>query len=130
MAGTNSAIRCSPGKLPLYFFYNTLNKIVVQVPLDICELENIGVVLRFCPFELNTGQQPSVEEIQSFVQCLEQQLVILRATVQHKETFVKLVNASPVLKLVELPEWAGDYICRLFLFYWLLVEINNQILKY
>ncbi|KAI4455855.1 pyridoxal-dependent decarboxylase domain-containing protein 1 [Holotrichia oblita] len=78
-----------------------------QVPLDICELENIGVVLRFCPFELNTGQQPSVEEIQSFVQCLEQQLVILRATVQHKETFVKLVNASPVLKLVELPEWAG-----------------------
>ncbi|GJQ81711.1 hypothetical protein Trydic_g9152 [Trypoxylus dichotomus] len=78
-----------------------------QVPLDICELENIGVVLRFCPFELNTGQQPNVEEIQSFVQCLEQQLIILRATVQHKETFVKLVNASSVLKLVELPEWAG-----------------------
>lgn len=78
-----------------------------QVPLDICELENIGIVLRFCPFELHTGQQPTVEDIQSFVQCLEQQLIILRATVQHKETFIKLVSASPVLKLVELPEWAG-----------------------
>lgn len=78
-----------------------------QVPIDICELENVGVVLRFCPFENLTGQQPSVEEIQSFIQCLEQQLVILRATIQYKETFTKLVLESPVLKIVELPDWAG-----------------------
>lgn len=78
-----------------------------QVPIDICELENIGVVLRFCPFENANGQQPTAEEIQAFVQCLEQQLVILRATIQHKESFVKLVEASPVLQQVELPEWAG-----------------------
>ncbi|RZC35605.1 pyridoxal-dependent decarboxylase domain-containing protein 1 [Asbolus verrucosus] len=78
-----------------------------QVPIDICELENVGVVLRFCPFENVTGQQPTIEEIQSFVQCLEQQLVILRATIQHKETFIKLVAESPVLKVVDLPDWAG-----------------------
>lgn len=79
-----------------------------QVPIDICDLENIGVVLRFCPFE-NTAncQQPTTEEIEAFVQCLEQQLVILRATIQHKNTFIKLVEASPVLRLVELPDWAG-----------------------
>ncbi|XP_044253275.1 pyridoxal-dependent decarboxylase domain-containing protein 1 isoform X2 [Tribolium madens] len=78
-----------------------------QVPIDICELENVGVVLRFCPFENVTGQQPTLEEIQTFVQCLEQQLVILRATIQHKETFIKLVSESPVLKIVDLPDWAG-----------------------
>lgn len=78
------------------------------MPIDICDLENIGVVLRFCPFE-NTAncRQPSAEEIESFIQCLEQQLVILRATIQHKDTFIKLVDASPVLKSVELPDWAG-----------------------
>lgn len=78
------------------------------MPLDVCDLENIGVVLRFCPFE-NTAnsQQPGVEEIKAFVQCLEQQLVILRATIQHKDTFIKLVEACPVLKLVDLPDWAG-----------------------
>ncbi|KAF2905078.1 hypothetical protein ILUMI_01106, partial [Ignelater luminosus] len=77
-----------------------------QVPINICELENIGVVLRYSPFENSNTQQPSAEDIQSFVQCLEQQLIILRATVQQKETFTKLVEVSPVLKLVELPEWA------------------------
>ncbi|CAG9817896.1 unnamed protein product [Phaedon cochleariae] len=78
-----------------------------QVPVDICELENVGVVLRFCPFENAVGLQPTNEEIQAFVQCLEQQLVILRATIHHRETFDKLVEASPVLKIVDLPDWAG-----------------------
>ncbi|XP_044760078.1 pyridoxal-dependent decarboxylase domain-containing protein 1 isoform X1 [Coccinella septempunctata] len=78
-----------------------------QIPLEICELENIGVVLRFCPFENSTGKQPTTEEIGSFIQCLEQQLVILKATIQHKETFIHLVEQSPVLNIVELPEWAG-----------------------
>ena len=64
-------------------------------------------MLRYCPFEGTNPQLPMAEDIQAFVQCLEQQLIILRATVQHKETFVKLVNESPVLKLVDLPQWAG-----------------------
>lgn len=78
-----------------------------QIPIDICELESVGVVLRFCPFENLSGQQPLLEEFKAFIQCLEQQLVILRATLHHKETFKKLVEASAVLKIVELPDWAG-----------------------
>lgn len=84
-----------------------LNIDAPQVPLDICDLENIGVVLRFCPFENATGKQVNEEDINVFIQCLEQQLVILKATIQQKELFINLVNQSPVLKLVELPEWAG-----------------------
>lgn len=32
---------------------------------------------------------------------------ILSATVQHKETFQRLVTASPRLRLVDMPGWAG-----------------------
>ncbi|CAG9773846.1 unnamed protein product [Ceutorhynchus assimilis] len=78
-----------------------------QIPIDICELDDIGVVLRFCPFENTYAQQPTLEEFKLFIQCLEQQLVILRATIHHKETFIKIVEASPVLSIVELPDWAG-----------------------
>nr|CAI5865572.1 unnamed protein product [Callosobruchus analis] len=85
----------------------TLQLDAPEVPIDICELEPVGVVLRFCPFENSCGQQPDAEEIHSFVECLEQQLVIFKATMHHKETFVKLVEASPVLKLVDLPDWMG-----------------------
>lgn len=71
----------------------------------------MGVVLRFCPFENSASyQQLNAEDIQGFVQCMEQQLVILRATIQHRDTFMRLVEASPVLRLVELPEWAGELI--------------------
>ncbi|XP_017782097.1 PREDICTED: pyridoxal-dependent decarboxylase domain-containing protein 1 [Nicrophorus vespilloides] len=101
------------GRIPPYFdkLNSWLGQILQldapQVPIDICELENCGVVLRFCPFESAVGPGPSLNDIESFVQCLEQQLIILRATIQHKETFVKLIDASPVLRIVELPEWAG-----------------------
>ena len=38
---------------------------------------------------------------------LDAQIEILRATVKHKCRFIKLVQDSPVLRLIELPEWAG-----------------------
>lgn len=77
------------------------------MPISLCEDETVGVVLRYCPFENALDRQPTPEEIQTFIQCLEQQLIILRATLHHKETFVKLVEESPVLQLVDLPDWAG-----------------------
>ncbi|XP_066261695.1 pyridoxal-dependent decarboxylase domain-containing protein 1 [Euwallacea similis] len=100
-------------KVPPY--YNKLNSWLGQVlqleasqiPIDICELEDIGVVLRFCPFENVVGKQPGLEEFKAFIRSLEQQLVILRATIHHQQTFKKIVESSPVLMLVELPEWAG-----------------------
>lgn len=70
-------------------------------------MENSGVVIRFSPFENHNGSQPTTEDIDTFVSCLEQQLVILQATVQQKEHFTKLIEESPVLRLVEMPDWAG-----------------------
>lgn len=48
-----------------------------------------------------------IEKLEAFSLCLEQQLDILMATVSHKETFNKLVEANPALRLVEVPGWAG-----------------------
>ncbi|XP_046402457.1 pyridoxal-dependent decarboxylase domain-containing protein 1 isoform X2 [Ischnura elegans] len=96
-------------------YYDKLNSWLGQilqrdapnVPIEICELETSGVVLRYCPLELGSVNTPTHEDMQQFISCLEQQLEILTATVTHKETFVKLVEASPRLQAVEMPQWAG-----------------------
>ncbi|PNF17324.1 hypothetical protein B7P43_G04987 [Cryptotermes secundus] len=101
------------GRVPSY--YDKLNSWLgqilqrdsPQVPLEICELESNGVVLRYCPLEMGGDKIPSTEDIEVFIVCLEQQLEILSATVQHKETFQRLVIASPRLRLVDMPGWAG-----------------------
>ncbi|XP_075230465.1 pyridoxal-dependent decarboxylase domain-containing protein 1 isoform X2 [Lycorma delicatula] len=76
-----------------------------QVPVEICELESCGEVLRYCPLEVPTAITET--EIEAFINCLDQQLEILTATVMHKETFQQLVQNSPQLRLVDMPGWAG-----------------------
>ncbi|KAG8326835.1 Pyridoxal-dependent decarboxylase domain-containing protein 1 [Homalodisca vitripennis] len=76
-----------------------------QVPVELCELEHSGVVLRYCPLEAVSIPTPA--DTDTFVNCLDQQLEILSATVSHKETFQQLVTASCRLCLVEMPGWAG-----------------------
>lgn len=101
------------GRVPSY--YDKLNSWLGQilqrdaphVPIEMCDLETSGVVIRYCPLEAGTDKQPTVEEIDAFIICLEQQLDILVATVEHKATFQRLVLASDRLKLVEMPGWAG-----------------------
>ncbi|KAF4521189.1 hypothetical protein B566_EDAN010651 [Ephemera danica] len=107
-------------RVPAYFdklnswLGQILQRDAPQVPLEICDLESSGVILRFCPLELAVERLPSPEELEQFIACIEQQLVrtvckpeILTATVQHKETFVRLAEASPRLRLVNMPQWAG-----------------------
>ncbi|KDR24299.1 putative pyridoxal-dependent decarboxylase domain-containing protein 2 [Zootermopsis nevadensis] len=101
------------GRVPSY--YDKLNSWLGQilqrdashVPMEICELETSGVVLRYCPLEMDGDKIPDAADVEMFVICLEQQLDILSATVQHKEMFQRLVTASPRLRLVDMPGWAG-----------------------
>jgi hypothetical protein len=46
-----------------------------QLPMEICELETNGVVLRYCPLEMGGEKIPDAADIEMFVICLEQQLV-------------------------------------------------------
>lgn len=43
--------------------------------MEICELETSGVVLRYCPLEMDGDKIPDAADVEMFVICLEQQLV-------------------------------------------------------
>ena len=67
-----------------------------------------GTCIRYCPFELSLGETvPSTEILEQFAEFFENQVDILKATVHQKAVFINLVEKSPVLRLVELAEWAG-----------------------
>ncbi|KAM7349299.1 pyridoxal-dependent decarboxylase domain-containing protein 1 [Cochliomyia hominivorax] len=75
---------------------------------EIIEHAVYGTCIRYCPLELSLGEQPpTAENLENFAQSLETHVDILRATIKHKATFMHLVEKSDVLRLVNLPEWAG-----------------------
>jgi hypothetical protein len=97
-------------------YYDRLNSWLGQIlqrdcsaiDIEIIEHAEFGTCLRFCPLELGLGDSsPTLESLEYFINCLEIQIDILRATVKHKIKFNHLVEESIVLRLVELPEWAG-----------------------
>nr|XP_050845721.1 pyridoxal-dependent decarboxylase domain-containing protein 1 [Vespula vulgaris] len=83
-----------------------LQRDIENVQIELCEIEHHGVAIRICPLE-SPEQPPSSEDIDNVVACLEQQIEILLATVEHKDTFVRLVSENDSLHLVEMPGWAG-----------------------
>ncbi|XP_076286506.1 pyridoxal-dependent decarboxylase domain-containing protein 1 [Lasioglossum baleicum] len=108
------ADRDSQSAEPVPPYYDKLNSWLGQilqrdienVQIELCEIENHGVAIRICPLE-NSKEPPSSNDVDNVVTCLEQQIEILMATVEHKETFVKLVSENDSLHLVEMPDWAG-----------------------
>ncbi|XP_036234386.2 pyridoxal-dependent decarboxylase domain-containing protein 1 [Bactrocera oleae] len=75
---------------------------------EIIEHPTQGTCVRYCPLELGLGQQPPTSEnLEGFAHYLEGNVDILRATIKHKATFIEWVEKSDVLRLVDLPEWAG-----------------------
>jgi hypothetical protein len=79
-----------------------------QLNLELIEHPIFGTCIRYCPFTLGYGEIMSTTEInENLAPFLDAQVEILRATVKHKCRFIKLVQDSPVLRIVELPDWAG-----------------------
>ncbi|XP_001604406.2 putative pyridoxal-dependent decarboxylase domain-containing protein 2 isoform X2 [Nasonia vitripennis] len=83
-----------------------LQRDIENVEIELCEIEQYGIAIRICPLE-SPECPPNSDDVDNVVACLEQQIEILLATVQHKETFVKLVTENDSLHLVEMPGWAG-----------------------
>ena len=87
--------------------YVKLNKLLFQFDFEIIEHVQHGTCIRYCPLELGLGEQPPSTEMEAFALSLDTHVDILRATIKHKATFMRLVEQSDVLRLVNLPEWAG-----------------------
>lgn len=79
-----------------------------SIALEIVEHKLYGTCIRYCPLELSMGEQiPNIENLENFAACFDQQTDILQATIRHKATFNRLVEESEVLRLINLPDWAG-----------------------
>ncbi|XP_011310758.1 pyridoxal-dependent decarboxylase domain-containing protein 1 [Fopius arisanus] len=101
-----------PERIPPYYdklnswLGQILQRDIENVPIELCEIEQYGVAIRICCLE-NIGPAPSSEDMDNVIACLEQQIEILNATVEHKDTFMRLVTQNDSLHLVEMPGWAG-----------------------
>ncbi|XP_053684151.1 pyridoxal-dependent decarboxylase domain-containing protein 1 isoform X2 [Sabethes cyaneus] len=79
-----------------------------QLNLEIVNHPTFGTCIRYSPFSAGYGEMlPANEVIDNVAQFIEAQIEILMATVRHKSRFNELVVESPVLRLIELNDWAG-----------------------
>ena len=58
-------------------------------------------------FKLSSAIDTRPEDIESFVECLESQLIILDSTVSQRHEFNTIVQSYDKLRLIMLPKWAG-----------------------
>ncbi|EZA54552.1 Pyridoxal-dependent decarboxylase domain-containing protein [Ooceraea biroi] len=108
---TNKDLQTTERVLPYYDKLNSwlgqiLQRDIDNIQIELCDIEQCGIAIRICPLE-NLDQPPTSDDIDNLVTCLEQQIEILLATVEHKDTFVRLVSENDSLHLVEMPGWAG-----------------------
>lgn len=89
------------------WLFQTLLRDFPNFQLDSIEHSIYGTCLRFSPFEFSVYETPQLENFQLFAEFFENQVDILRATVKQKAVFTELVENNPLLKLVELHDWAG-----------------------
>ncbi|XP_050433013.1 pyridoxal-dependent decarboxylase domain-containing protein 1 [Adelges cooleyi] len=100
-------IRVSP-------YYDKLNSWLGQVlereipeaPLELCEIETLGVVVSFSPFTI-LNSLITEDDWETFSICLDQHVEILQATVEHKNKLMNLISELPSLEYVEVDDWAG-----------------------
>ncbi|KAL7029628.1 hypothetical protein ACKWTF_006299 [Chironomus riparius] len=87
----------------------TLERDFPQIQLTLMDHSIYGTCIRYSPFELSTGEKvPTLDAFTEFYEFFENQADILCATVQKKQTFIDLIERSPVLKIVQLADdWAG-----------------------
>ncbi|KYQ52175.1 Pyridoxal-dependent decarboxylase domain-containing protein 1 [Trachymyrmex zeteki] len=108
---SNRDLQITDRVLPYYDKLNSwlgqiLQRDIDNIQIELCDIEQCGIAIRICPLE-NPDQPPTSEDIDNLVTFLEQQIEILLATVEHKDTFLRLVSENDSLHLVEMPGWAG-----------------------
>ncbi|CAG0920201.1 unnamed protein product [Notodromas monacha] len=86
--------------------------------IDALHSEDVGVALQFMPFDYahrfgDSGDPPLPENdeisasVENFCDHLQQQLLVLDATVGHREKFLAVVKLSRRFQVVDVKGWAG-----------------------
>jgi len=78
-----------------------------HIPVEIVDVETTGYVLRLCPFEDVAMVGLAMEDVEAFLQCVEEKCAILNATVTQREKFMELIELEPSVQHVDIAHWAG-----------------------
>ncbi|CAN8002704.1 unnamed protein product [Ixodes hexagonus] len=84
-----------------------LNRDVPRAALDLLDLDQHGVCLRFCPLENAHVFGTTTQDVEELHGSLLKQLAILNATVRQKRKFRRALEHHENLALVEVCHWAG-----------------------
>jgi len=78
-----------------------------HIPVEIVDVETTGYVLRLCPFEDVTMVGLSIDDVETFLQCLEDKCAILNSTVAQRSKFIDLIEKENNLQHIDIAHWAG-----------------------
>lgn len=78
-----------------------------HVPIEIVDVETTGYVLRICPFEDVSMVGLQIDEVDTFLQVLQEKCDILDATVAQRAKFMELIDLEPSVQHVDIAHWAG-----------------------
>jgi len=78
-----------------------------HIPVEIVDVETTGYVLRLCPFEDVAMVGLAPEDVESFLQCVDEKCAILNATVTQRTKFMELIELEPSVQHVDIAHWAG-----------------------
>lgn len=78
-----------------------------HIPVEIVDVETTGYVLRLCPFEDVAMVGLAAEDVESFLQCVDEKCAILNATVTQRTKFMELIELEPSVQHVDIVHWAG-----------------------
>merc|ERR1719195_2215750 len=101
------------GRVPSYtdnlnsWLGQILQRDAPHIPVEIVDVETTGYVLRLCPFEDVAMVGMSSDDVESFLQCLEDKCTILNATVAQRSKFIGLIEQEQNLQHIDIAHWAG-----------------------
>jgi len=78
-----------------------------HIPVEIVDVETTGYVLRLCPFEDVTMVGLSGDDVETFLQCLDDKCAILNSTVAQRSKFIELIKSEQNLQHIDIAHWAG-----------------------
>lgn len=71
------------------------------------DVETTGYVLRLCPFEDVAMIGLAEDEVEAFLQCVDEKCDILDATVTQRSKFIQLIEQDNNVQHVDIAHWAG-----------------------
>jgi len=84
-----------------------LNSLHKKIDLDLIEIENEGVCIRYSPMDHANIYGTDENDLEEFAKSLSELMSILNASLKCKATFNKEIKEFKNLKSVEAPKWAG-----------------------